>query len=316
MPLQASSSDTAPIVPSRENICAIVVTYFPDAQFVARLDRIQQQVAQVIVVDNTDNPGPGIFPEVTGPSGVEVISNGQNLGIGAALNRGLARAMELDYGWAITFDQDSWVRPELVQTLIRIYEQQSRPELVGILGCNFEDENTRSSPHPHVSGGPLYAEVAVVITSGSLMPLTVFSKAGPFRSDFFIDFVDHEYSLRLRKLGYRVLIALEPLMVHALGAASTVDFASGPSPFSMVLTNRPPLRRYYMTRNGLLVAREFLGTAPRWILRSVASLLVYSALKIPFEKNSRWKKLRAIFSGVLDAVRNKTGKAEAAWLND
>ena len=38
--------------PGRENICAIIVTYFPDGDFLSRLRRIQPQVAHVVVIDN------------------------------------------------------------------------------------------------------------------------------------------------------------------------------------------------------------------------------------------------------------------------
>jgi rhamnosyltransferase len=316
MPLQPSSSDTAPIAPSRGNICAIVVTYFPDAQFVARLDRIQQQVAQVIVIDNTDNPAPGIFPEVTGRSGIEVIRNGQNLGIGAALNQGLDRAMELGYGWAITFDQDSWVRPELVTTLLNIYAAQRDPEKIGVIGCNIQDENILESPNKFSSDSPIFVEIESVITSGSLLPLRTFSAAGPFRSDLFIDFVDCEYCLRLRKFGYKVLMSTAPLMTHALGAATRVSIGFGITNISFVRSNRPSLRRYYMTRNVIIVGKEYFATAPRWVLVSLIKVLIFAPLKIPFEQTARLKRFRATLRGAFDALRSKTGKAQDAWLRE
>jgi rhamnosyltransferase len=316
MPLRDSSSDTAPIVPSRKNICAIVVTYFPDFQFVARLDRIQQQVAQVIVIDNTDNPAPGIFPEVTGRPGIEVIRNGQNLGIGAALNQGLARAMELGYGWAITFDQDSWVRPELVTTLLDIYVAQPDRGKIGVIGCNIQDENILESPRKFSSDSPIFVEIESVITSGSLMPLAAFSAAGLFRSDFFIDFVDCEYCLRLRKLGYKVLMSTAPLMTHALGAATRVNFGIGIVSIPFVRSNRPSLRRYYMTRNVIIVGKEYFATAPRWVLVSLIRVLIFAPLKIPFERTARLKRFRATLRGAFDALRSKTGKAQDAWLRE
>ena len=45
---------------------------------------------------------------------------------------------------------------------------------MGIIGCNYDEENTGTSPHAHGIGRPLFGEVEVVITSGSLMPLAVF----------------------------------------------------------------------------------------------------------------------------------------------
>jgi len=38
-----------------------------------------------------------------------------------------------------------------------------------------------------------------VITSGSLLPLATYADIGPFREEFFIDFVDTDYCFRARK---------------------------------------------------------------------------------------------------------------------
>jgi rhamnosyltransferase len=311
-----TSSREVFVGPNRENICAILVTYFPDARFVERLDRIRQQVARVLIVDNTADAKRGASSQQLGGTEIEIIQNKENLGIGAALNQGLARAIQLGYKWAITLDQDSWVHSDLVTALIGICEQQPQPELVGIIGCNFEDENIHMSPIKYQIDGPSFSEVKTVITSGSLVSAAIFSAAGPFRSDFFIDFIDHEYCLRLRKLGYKVIIANAPLMVHALGAPTTLGFDNGVGKFSLVLTNRSPLRRYYITRNGLLLAKTYFTVAPTWALRTLASVLGFALLKIPLEKAARWKKFCATIYGALDALRSRTGQAKAGWLKE
>jgi len=313
---KATSSKGICVGPKRENICAILVTYFPDALFGERLDRIRDQVNKVVLVDNTADTKPSSLLQQLSSTNIEIIRNEENLGIGKALNQGMTRAMQLGYEWAITFDQDSWVHPDLVKILISTYEQQPRPDIVGIVGCNFQDENTHQSPIKHALDGPLFVETETVITSGSLLSAAVFSAAGPFRSDFFIDFIDHEYCLRVRKLGYKVITAATPLMIHALGAATIFSTDSRIGRISLVLTNRSPLRRYYMTRNGLLVAKRYFAFAPGWVFRSLASILGFSLLKIPFEKTARGKKLCATIYGAFDALRGRTGKARASWLEE
>ena len=59
-------------------------------------------------------------------------------------NQGVARAIVLGYEWVISFDQDSWIHSDLVTVLIEIYHLQRNTEMIGIIGCNFEDENTRT----------------------------------------------------------------------------------------------------------------------------------------------------------------------------
>jgi rhamnosyltransferase len=310
------SAGTVCARPRKENICAIVVTYFPDTHFGERLDRIRSQVAKTIIIDNTGDPYLDALSQPMNSADVEVIRNKQNVGVGAALNQGVSRVMQLGYEWAITFDQDSWIHPDLVNILISIYAQQPRPGLVGIIGCNFEDENTHVPLLSCLPGAPIFREIEAVITSGSLLSVATFAKAGPFRSDLFIDFVDHEYCLRLLQLGYKVIISTAPLMVHALGTANLFSLNSRAGTGSLVLTNRSPLRRYYMTRNGLLVARRYFTVAPRWVLKSVASLLIFAVLKIPWEEHARKKKFCATLYGAFDALRSRSGKARAAWLEN
>ncbi|HEY2545236.1 MAG TPA: glycosyltransferase family 2 protein [Candidatus Acidoferrum sp.] len=310
------ASQTVCAAPTKHNTCAIIVTYHPDTHFIERLDKIRDQVAKTIIVDNTGGPELGALRRDIDNPEIEIISNAENLGIGEALNQGMARAIELGYAWAITFDQDSWAHSDLVTTLISIYEKQPRPELVGIIGCNFEDENIDTPGTNRPTPEPIFRETETVITSGSLLSAGTFSTLGPFRSDFFIDFVDHEYCLRLRRSGYKVLISTTPLMVHALGTPTLFTLAGGVGGLSLVLTNRSPLRRYYVTRNALLVAREYFSVAPKWVLRSLASTVGFALLKIPLEKDARSKKLRATLYGAFDALRSNAGKARGAWLEE
>jgi rhamnosyltransferase len=304
------------IGPAKQNICAIVVTYFPDEHFGERLEKIYSQVGKIIIIDNTVEESRGALSQSTVHDDIEIVINNENVGIGAALNQGVSRAIKLGFEWVITFDQDSWVHPDLVKILISIYDQQSRPELVGVIGCNFEDENTHTTAMKHLVGGPKFVETQTVITSGSLLSIPTLKKVGPFRSDFFIDFIDYEYCLRLLQSGYTVIVSTAPLMKHALGCATLLSVESRVGRLSLVLTNRSPLRRYYMTRNGLLVAKTYFLVAPKWALRSLASLLGFAVLKIPWEKDSRARKFWATIVGAFDALRSKTGKAQASWLEE
>ena len=60
-----------PQIPDKENACAVIVTYNPDADFAARAKQVCQQVAAVVVVDNGSAGG---APEVPGAA---VIASGE-----------------------------------------------------------------------------------------------------------------------------------------------------------------------------------------------------------------------------------------------
>jgi rhamnosyltransferase len=315
MTLHETKAAEHSVAPRSENICAVVVTYFPDVSFCERLLRIRKQVNKVVIVDNTGNPGSEELRRISSARDLEIIHNDENLGIGEALNQGVGRALKLGYSWALTFDQDSWIGPDFLETLIRIYEQQPRPKLVGIIGCAYEDQVTRSIATPRQNDdGVSFRETETVITSGSLLSIAAFVSAGPFRSDFFIDFVDYEYCLRLLRMSYKVITSTKPLMVHALGDGNLRMLDSPAGKVPLVLTNRSPLRRYYMTRNALLVARQYVTSQPKWVVRTLASILGFAVLKIPLEKTARSRKFLATLYGALDALRSRTGKVDAAWL--
>jgi rhamnosyltransferase len=307
--MSSSATSTGDFLePRPENICAVFVAYFPDAQFPERLEKMRRQVAKILVVDNTPG-GSGLSASFRSQDSldIEVIENRSNLGVGAALNQGFARAIERGCHWVVSFDQDSWASDNLVSTLASIIKRQSRQDRVGVVGCNFEDQNLNTPAVKSAAGGPDFLEPLTVITSGSLMSTDVFSAVGPFRQDFFIDFIDHEYCLRLRKRGYSVLMSTAPLMTHALGTAEKFHL-------SLVLTNRPPLRRYYMARNCLLVAKEYFTVAPIWTLKAILGTLVFAVLKIPFEKTNRSRKLWATLYGAWQGIRGKSGTSTLGWL--
>jgi len=299
--------------PKRFNVCAVFVTFFPDECFRERVARIAAQVSKIIIVDNTGTSTPARTFTDNDWETIEVIGNEENNGIGEALNQGVSRAIELGYDWVLTLDQDSWANPELVETLENMVLVQTGPQRVGIVGCNYVDENTQAPAARAPAHEPGFWLKETVITSGSLLSAAAYLDAGPFRSDFFIDFIDHEYCLRLRKLGYKVLMTREPLMTHALGGPTKYRLGGSPD-LSLVLTNRSPLRRYYMTRNALLVARKYFTVEPRWVAKSLASVLCYAPLKIVLEKETRAKKLLGTFCGALDGLRSRTGRARLPWL--
>ena len=68
-----------------------------------------------------------------------------------------------------------------------------------------------------------------MITSGSLLALAVFRRVGPMREDFFIDAVDFQYCLRLRRHGYKVIETLLPTLIHPIGAPTLQRVSAGSS---------------------------------------------------------------------------------------
>jgi rhamnosyltransferase len=119
--MSSSATSTGDFLdPTPENICAVFIAYFPDAQFSQRLEKVRRQVAKVLVVDNTPD-GSGLGASLRSQDGldIEVIENRANLGVGAALNQGFARAIQHGYHWVVTFDQDAAISKTRISTPLR-----------------------------------------------------------------------------------------------------------------------------------------------------------------------------------------------------
>lgn len=278
--------------------CAVIVTYFPDESFGANLTAIASQVGAVHIVDN-GSTGDSLarIGQAARLVGATVCEQGRNLGIATALNQGVRWASEAGFEFVVTFDQDSQCAPSLVASLLSVYYASERRATVAMVGTRFvaPDSATRD-----VALTPCESAVEVphVITSGTLLPLSVYRLLGPFADELFIDWVDVEYCLRARKKGFRVLQSQEPLMVHAIGAESIHSVGTG----RVGTSNHSALRRYYRHRNFMRVARAYFQTEPWWITHAAIDVAKGLVLLALFEEQRR-PKLRLALLGLVDGVR-------------
>ena len=142
-----------------------------------------------------------------------------------------------------------------------------------------------------------------MITSGSLLSLPAYKVIGAFREEFFIDCVDLEYCLRARAHGFRVIMACKPLMEHSIGCLSEHRL-----PWKKTGTsNHAAFRQYFMTRNILIVVREYMRKEPGWVLATLWSRAKSILLVCLFEKK-RFHKIGYFLLGGLDGIRRKTNR--------
>ncbi|MES2392876.1 MAG: glycosyltransferase, partial [Acidobacteriota bacterium] len=121
-------------------VCAVIVTFHPDADVIANLQALRPQVSRVVVVDNGSTPEElAQLRQAALALDVELIENGDNLGIAAALNRGIRRALELDYLWVLLFDQDSRVTEDFTQTMMGAFAASPSRDRLAILIPRYED---------------------------------------------------------------------------------------------------------------------------------------------------------------------------------
>ncbi len=292
--------------PHKEGICAVIVTYHPDAGFYERAALIASQVGSVVVVDNhsTSSAVSMLGNLQVSQQNVHLVLNEENLGVATALNQGVHLAREQGYGWVLLFDQDTVPESFMVNTLVSVYDSFDQKDKLAIIGSNYRDANTRRAVFE--SGADeacLWAERKTVITSGSLLSLAAFEAIGPFRDEFFIDCVDIDYCLRARSKGFKIILTCRPIIGHALGAATMHRLPWKESGTS----NHSPVRRYYLARNYTVLAREYLLKEPRWVFATSYLLIKSCALILLFESD-KVLKLRYWLLGVWHGLTGKSGK--------
>jgi rhamnosyltransferase len=290
-------------------VCAILVTYHPDAGLAARLSRIAPQVGALVIVDNgSTDAAVSMLHDIAADSQVHLMLNGRNLGVARALNLGVERARSLGYSLALLLDQDTSVEADMVRTLLGIYGSFAGRDRLAVIGSNYRDIN-RPSPEPNSldHGDAAWDEAESVITSGTLLPLAAHADIGPFREEFFIDFVDTDYCFRAAAKGYRVIKSKKHLMSHAIGALHESRFLW----FRRWTYNHSPDRRYYIARNNTVLIREYARHGRmRWMLKSLNRCFRLSKRVVLYEK-ARTRKIAAIAEGWRDGVTGKMGPRHA-----
>lgn len=279
-------------------IAAVVVLHHPEPEQLSSLvAALMEQVGLVYLVDNSVPPAAELGTALQQPDDILYLPNHANLGIAAALNSAARRALQGGCELLLTMDQDSLPEPDMVAQLLACREHLTGKRL-GML-APFQ-VTPAQQPTPHL---PEFQDVMTPMTSGCLLELAAYEAVGPFRDDFFIDFVDNEYCLRLQRAGFAVMRANRALLQHQVGDLRTYG------PF--VATNHGPLRRYYKTRNRLYVFREYLRSFPAHCLFDLVRLVKEIGSILLFEQQ-KGSKFRMMLLGVQHFLQGRRGSFEEA----
>lgn len=283
-------------------VAAVVTTFSPAPAIVRNLRQIASQVARVIVVDDSGKGSATAMIESAGFSNLVLLMNEANLGIAAALNRGVAEAAARGYRWVVTLDDDTLVSERYVQDVFDFMDQH--PDIAfGVVACGRQRERSRDAARECQDKDIPFREKRNLITSGCVFEIATHDAIGGFDECMFIDLVDFDFCIRLRKSGRKVIELARAGMMHTVGASRTARL------LGLVLTvyNHAPFRLYYQARNTILFASKHWRFDP--LLCSVLLLdLVRLPLKAIAFESQKWRRLRYIVAGGLDGLRGRGGR--------
>jgi rhamnosyltransferase len=283
------------------SICAVIVTYHPNADMVANLSTIYAQVQGMVVVDNGSTPEElAPLRKAANKQGFHVIENNENLGIAEALNQAVHWAMSQGFLWVILFDQDSKITEGFLDAMLETWQSHPHREKVASLHPRYVEPGTGIEPRIRraADGGPF-----VSITSGALMPTWIFDKIGYFASEYFIDEVDTEYCLRIRAAGYLLADSREAVLLHSVGHPRYA-FLFG---FRFRPTHHSAMRRYYISRNRIAVYRKYFTVFPGWTLHAIHEA-TKDTVKSLIGEDDRSRKFKYFLHGTWDGFTGRMGK--------
>jgi GT2 family glycosyltransferase len=276
-------------------------------------------VEEILIVDNGSTDGTA---ELAYPETVTLIRHERNLGTSGSVKTGIEYARSKGYDWIWVLDADSLPQPNALSLLTRLIsaEQGVSEREIGVVCSSHNLIRLGQMLHGRVltpGGSRLpelredrnFVECDSVIWSGALINLGVVDRVGLPRAgtrgcweDLSLDYGDIEYTYRIHRAGYRILVHRESLIDHPIGKGLHRRILG----CDLYSSNHPPFRRYLYFRN---LVHFWLRIYHR---RSWPILLVWFSYRLGLTlvgitvlEDNRRIKLKACFTGVLDGVRGR-----------
>jgi len=298
------------------SIASVTLAYNAERLLPKQLDallRQSRQLDEIIVVNNGSTDGTLSLLSAKYPQ-VKVLDLPANAGVGGGYSAGLSYAAnQMKHDWVWLLDHDSVPMHDGLEALLRgLGRAEAARERIGIVApVPVHPETLLCYPGMLWRKGwvrppsdwlnqPL-CFVDAVISSGSLVRSEVVERAGLPRADFFIDFVDYEYCLRLRRHGYRIAMVRDSLLDHAIGNPRTINILG----YSKAWGGHAPWREYYMSRNETFTIWNYF---PDWKSKfSVLRRLVRHFLAILAFGEHKGACLKMMLLGFVDGRAGRLG---------
>ena len=176
--------------------------------------------ADAFVADNSSSDGTADYIASKYPA-AHLVRNSSNLGFAEANNQGFRYAMENGYDYVYLLNQDAWIGPDTLGTIIEVHAAHPEfgilsPEQMQIDGVSYNPVFEREvipSEKPVDAAMGLY-EVPFIMAAHWLLPVSTLRKAGFFAEMFPIYGNDDEYCNRVLYKGLKLGVVMGVKVVH------------------------------------------------------------------------------------------------------
>ncbi|MDU6157356.1 glycosyltransferase family 2 protein [Acinetobacter pittii] len=300
-----------------EKIAVIVVLYYPDLDHLNTfIKSLAKQSDLIFLIDNTPRDGIDFskIDDICSNVKCKYIPLFDNYGIAYAHNVGIKEFKESDCNYVVIFDQDSSVQQDFIMDLFIAYKNLSHKcDKIAAIGPAFRDTKTGLiSPAIRLSGLKVnrvfisndvdYTQSDYIISSGTLISRNSINIIGDMLSELFIDYVDVEWGLRAKKLGYKCFIVNNVVMSHTIG-----DQSKYVPIIKRYVNIHSDFRKYFLLRNPLYLILYSKNVPLNWKLIQIPKVFLYLFFVLIYVR-ADFSVLKIFFKAVRDAVTKKMGK--------
>lgn len=302
---------------AKASVNAIIVSYNRHTLLECCLTAIRAQSLapdSVLVVDNASTDGtrewladwlPSHLPQA------KLIPLTDNLGGAGGFAAGMQRAIESGADWIWIMDDDAEPHPSALEELMKVADNPAN--VFGSLathGAETSWTTTLCGPPQRivdlVADVPERARVQSLPFLGFMIHRDLVQRLGLPDAGFFIAADDVEYCMRAERAGAQIIIAGNSHIEHP----KSDRYAAKVPGRALICLRLAPWKRYYDTRNRLLIARKYYGI--RLLTQTIPGSCVrlYAALRYEPRKLAQ---LWAWCCGMFDGLLGVKGKRHEKW---
>jgi len=302
------------------HVCIVVLNWNDRDETLTCLEALRgldYASCEVVVVDNgsADDSVATIrdrHPEVT------VLEAGANLGFTGGNNLGLRWALERGADYGLLLNNDTDLTPDFLPRTVAAAESDPRIAIASPLILYHTRRDTIWSAGGHIDWrrgtaammglneedrgqfGSTPYDVDFVTGCALLIKADVMRQLGLLDDRFFVYYEDTEWCVRVRRAGYRAVVAPLARIWHKITPEAR---------------EASPRVHYLMTRNRLLFLRVTRAGPMAWLYTLLAD---YGRTLLSWSLRPRWRskrlQRRAMIRAILDAGRGRWGAyTEMAW---
>jgi len=290
------------------SIFAIIVTYNPDSYISENVESALKQVNRLLIIDNNSNESSKATLQKLSDNNqkIELILNNENIGLAAAQNLGLEKALFEQADWILLLDDDSQMNDNMATNMLTAYENHADKEQIAIIAPYIEEQNAKIEPKYMLSAGQLLFKrtgfgdkeilnnVLACIASGSLIKTSTIKELGLFKTQYFIDYIDTEFCLRVISANYKIIAVKNAILNHHLGEKTLHNVGEIRIPTS----NHSAKRRFTIYRNRVWVWKKYLFKTPNYIFYDTLASF-YDIFRIAAFEKEKFTKLKMVIKGLI-----------------